>query len=60
MTVSPVDVGVWVKVKISFRVGGGGGGNQTFTPRKIDFRLGFAVSFAGVGRERNFPWGQLS
>lgn len=53
MTVSPVDVGVWVNVKISFSVGGG---NQTVTPRKIDFCLGFAVSFAGVERERNFPW----
>ena len=57
MTVSPVRVGVWVKVKISFRVGGG---NQTITPKKIDYRLRFGVSFAGFGRECNFPWGQLS
>ena len=57
MTVSPVRVGVWVKVKISFRVGGG---NQTITPKKIDFRLRFGVSFAGFGRECNFPWGKLS
>ena len=54
----PVRVGVWVKVRVSFRVGG----NQTIVPEKsclpVRVRIWLRVSF-GVGGA-NFPRRQLS
>ena len=46
----PVKVRVWIKVKVSFRVGN----NQTIAPAENLPRLGIVL---GLGA--NFPWGQL-
>ena len=48
----PVRVGVWVKVKVGFRVGGGD--NQTIALEKncpsVRVRVWLRVSFGGVGQ----------
>ena len=53
---------VWVKVRVSFRVGGGS--NQTIVPEEncppppplgLGFGLGLVLRLRG-----NFPWGQLA
>ena len=54
----PVRVGVWVKVRVTFR---GGGQPDNCSRRKLppqlglEFRLGLILELVG-----NFPWEQLS
>ena len=49
---SPVRVGVWVKARVSFRVGGGGGATRQLPQRKIPPGLGL-----GFGLELVFGLG---
>ena len=59
---SPVRVGVWVKARVSFRVGGGGGGNQAIAPEenspRVRVRVWLRVSFR-VGGGGQFSSGTI-
>ena len=55
---SPVRLGVWAKVRVSFRVGGP---TRQLSPRKIVPELGLAVVLGLIlGLRGNFPRRQLS
>ena len=56
---SPVRVGVWIKVRISFMVGEEGGSNQTIAPEENCPQLGLGFGLV-LGLGDNFPRGQLS
>ena len=59
---SPVIVGVWVKVRVSFRVAG----NQTIVPEEkcprlgLGFGLGLVLGLGAIFQGGNFPLYSLS